>query len=96
MTTTEELIEGICSILRTTKVPPPITFMNYEPAQASNIIAKVLLRCALEGISIGEVHIDSNLARFLSVGEGERFLLDLPVIVRRQEDLGRQVLFVKS
>jgi hypothetical protein len=96
MANTKELVETICKVIETSRVPIPITLMNHGVDEAAAIIGGVVERCARKSISLRRVFIDPELAAELGLADGKALEHGARPTIHCELGLGRQVRFERG
>jgi hypothetical protein len=92
----DELVEAICSVIRVSATPIPISLMNHSVEEAASIIGAVVERCAKLDIALATIFIDPELGSELGLADGKILDHGHSPIVRWKGDLGRQVIFQRG
>ena len=96
MASAAELVEAICSVIRVSATPIPISLMNHSVEEAASIIGAVVERCAKFDIALATISIDPELGAELGLADGKILDHGHSPIVRWKRGLGRQLIFQRG
>jgi hypothetical protein len=96
MADTNQLAIAICRLVQISDAPVPIKLANQTVEQAAAVIGAVVETCSREGVSLGQVCIDPELALELGLVGGVALPHGSRPIVRIEEGLGRDILFKRA
>ncbi|HEY1979290.1 MAG TPA: hypothetical protein VGH13_04325 [Xanthobacteraceae bacterium] len=96
MANTAELVEAICTLIRTSPVPIPIMFMNHGVETTAAIIGAVVERCARANIALTAIFIDPELGGELGLDDGRVLDHGGRPTIRWELGLGREVRFERD
>jgi hypothetical protein len=96
MADTNQLAIAICRLVQISEAPVPIKLANQTVEQAAAIIGAVIEACDRDGVKLGQVCVDPELALELGLVDGVAMPHGGRPIVYVEEGLGRDVLFKRS
>lgn len=96
MANTDQLAIAICRLVQLSKAPVPIKLANHTVEQAAAIVGAVVEACEREGVKLGQVRIDPELALELGLVHGVALPHGSRPSVHVEEGLGRDVIFKRA
>jgi hypothetical protein len=96
MANAAELVEAICSVIRVSVAPIPISLMIHGVEDAASIIGATVERCYKLDIALATIFIDPELGTELGLANGKILDHGHSPIIRWKDGLGRQVLFQRG
>ena len=93
MADTDQLAIAICQLIQISPNPVPIKFANHTVEQAAAVIGAVVEKCHRNGVKLGHVYLDPELATELGLNDGAELPHGSRPVVHMEEGLGREVLF---
>jgi hypothetical protein len=93
MADTAELVEAICTMIKASAVPVPITLMNHGLDEVAAIIGGVVEQCEQEAVPLSRIYIDPELGRELGLDDGRVLEHGSRPTICWEQELGRALRF---